>query len=182
MRQLAAITAAFLLAACGSNDVPSPAEREAGTEPVSEALAPDRVALHGEGLVAGAEAFYFAAGRSEVEGALAAALGKATDTIEMDECGAGPMTSTVYDGGLTVNFQEGGLVGWILTEASDRIEVDADVTLGMARADAGATESFMAIEDSTLGEEFAIASDKVGGFMEDDRVSLLYAGAQCFMR
>ena len=70
MRMIALGLAVFLLASCGGNDVPSPAERKAGAEAVPE-VDPELVAVHGQGIVAGAEAFYFAAGKNEVEGALA---------------------------------------------------------------------------------------------------------------
>ena len=181
MRTIALGLAALLLASCGSNDVPSPAERKAGAEAVAE-VDPGLVAVHGQGLVAGAEAFYFAAGRNEVEGALAGALGKAIETSELSECGAGPMTSTSYEGGLTVNFQDGSLVGWLLTGASEKVQVDADAAIGTPREDAEAAAGFAMIEDSTLGEEFMLAEDEIAGFIESDRVSMLYAGTQCFFR
>ena len=173
--------AAVLLASCGSNDVPSPAERKAGAEAPPE-VDPELVAVHGQGIVAGAEAFYFAAGKNEVEGALAASLGKAIESNEIEECGAGPMTSTSYEGGLTVNFQSGNLVGWLLTDASEQIVVDADAAIGTVRAEAEQVSGFTMIEESTLGEEFILTGEEIGGFIEDDAVSLLYAGTQCFFR
>ncbi|WP_027442201.1 hypothetical protein [Erythrobacter cryptus] len=62
MRAGLAVLAALLLAAgCDSGEVPSPTERAEGAA-AGEALAADVVELRGEGLSAGAEAFYFAAG------------------------------------------------------------------------------------------------------------------------
>jgi len=181
MRTIALGMAALLLVGCGSNDVPSPAERKAGAEAPPD-VDPDLVAVHGQGLVAGAEAFYFAAGRNEVESALASSLGKATDTTDMAECGAGPMTSTSFEGGLTVNFQDGNLVGWNLMGAPDNIVVDADVQVEMGEDQARAAQGFAMIAESTLGDEFVLTGEEIGGFFEEGQVSMLYAGTQCFFR
>lgn len=176
---LAALT--LTLGACDSGDVPSPAD-QLGADPVTAAqFDPAMVALHGDGLVAGAEAFYFAAGRNEVETALAKSLGDATEAGSMEECGAGPMEFIRFKDGLTVNFQDGNLVGWYLNETAENLSVDADVAMGMAAEDVAKIPGYNAIEDSTLGEEFII-SGQVAGFVEDDKVSMLYAGVQCFFR
>ncbi len=166
--------------ACDSGRVPSPADQQAGSAPTAQ-VDSDLVALHGEGIVAGAEAFYFAAGRSEVQSALAATLGEATRTEQQDECGAGPVVSSIYPGGLTVNFQSDSLAGWTLSEASETIVVDSDVAIGTARDEAEAAPGFAPMEGSTLGEEFMLG-DELGGLIEDGAVSMLYAGTQCFFR
>lgn len=180
MRGWAIGLAAVLLVGCGGNDVPSPAEREAGAQP---APIPEMagVALHGEGLAAGAEAFYFAAGRSEIDAALERILSETGEVMANAECGAGPMDFTVYPSGLTVNYQDGKLVGWSLRAASKAISVKGDVAIGTPRAEAEAAPGFALIEDSTLGEEFMLG-ESLAGFIEDDAVSLLYAGTQCFFR
>jgi hypothetical protein len=143
------------------------------------------VALHGEGLVAGAESFYFAAGRNEVETALTKVLGEPVSTSTNDECGAGPMNVTSYRGRLMVNFQDGSLVGWNIGTApegeADKIQIDADAVIGMPADELSKVPGFAPFEGSTLGEEFAL-SDRLGGFVEDGAVSMLYAGTQCFFR
>ncbi|MEP0390866.1 MAG: aspartate-semialdehyde dehydrogenase [Erythrobacter sp.] len=175
---------ALALASCDSGQVPSPADRMAGDVPV-DVVDEGLVALHGEGLVAGAESFYFAAGRNEVEAALAYVLGEPVSRNEIDECGAGIMAMTSYSGELTVNFQDGSLVGWNIGTAPEgeaaKIQIDADVAIGMPAEELADTAGYSPIEDSTLGEEFAL-SDRVGGFVDGGSVSMLYAGTQCFFR
>jgi len=157
------------LSACES-DVPSPADRLNGETADAIALEPGLVTLRSDGLTAGPESFFFAAGQVEVTTALSRSLGAAGDTSEMAECGAGPMES-----------QDGYLVGWFVDGGAENISVDGDVALGMPRNDAEAVSGYSVIQDSTLGEEFII-SGELAGFIEGDAVSTLYAGTQCFFR
>lgn len=169
---------AGLLAACDGG-VPPP-----GQEPLrssSPEVAEGEVMLRSEGLVAGSEAFYFAAGRSEVETALLPALGDPIDISENAECGTGPMQFTEYEGGLILNFQRGNLVGWNSRDASQTTQVAGDVQIASTRDVARQAEGFVAIEGSTLGDEFSLGG-AIGGFFEGDAVVMLYAGAQCFFR
>ncbi|MEE4199098.1 aspartate-semialdehyde dehydrogenase [Erythrobacter sp.] len=180
MRTLALAALAALLAGCGGNDVPSPAERQAGAEAGAE-IDEELVALHSQGLVAGAESFFFSAGQAEVTAALEDVLGEAGEASMNDECGAGPMAMVRYPGDLHVHFQDERLVGWRLGESAVNIEVDADVALGTPQAQAKAAPGFAPIKGSTLGDEF-IVGDELGGFIEDGEVAMLYAGTQCFFR
>ena len=66
---LLVLAGALALAGCDSGEVPSPAERQQGEAPAAPVSA-TRVELRSEGLAAGGEAFYFAAGKAEVEAAL----------------------------------------------------------------------------------------------------------------
>ncbi|MEM6826674.1 MAG: aspartate-semialdehyde dehydrogenase [Pseudomonadota bacterium] len=169
---------AFTLAACDSG-VPAP-----GQEPLrasSPQVAEDEIVLRAQGLVAGPEAFYFAAGRSEVEAALRSILGEPTERRDIEECGAGPMSLSEYANGLVVNFQRGNLAGWTLSQNENAPRVMGDVQIATSRDEVGDVDGFAAIEGSTLGDEFAIGN-AVGGFFEDDKVAMLYAGTQCFMR
>ena len=184
---LLALTGALALAACDSGGVPSPAERQQG-ETAAQPLAANAVELRAEGLSAGAEAFFFAAGQAEVEAALAKALGPKLRIGDNAECGAGPITFTDYAGGLTAHFQEGRLVGWNwhMTQDGDApatgtVKLAGDVQLGAARSLVEGAPGFTPIEGSTLGEEFALG-DAIGGFIEADKVAMLYAGTQCFFR
>lgn len=181
MRSGLALAMALSVSACDSGDVPSPAERMGGDPVITAQFDPAMVALHGEGVVAGAEAFFFAAGRNEVETALTKSLGQPAEAGTLEECGVGPMDFVRFEDGLTVNFQDGNLVGWYLNEAADNLSVDADVAMGMAADEVAAIPGYNAIEDSTLGEEFVI-SGQVAGFVEEGAVSMLYAGVQCFFR
>ena len=182
-----AVAAALALTACDSGEVPSPAERQQG-EAVQAPVAANVVELRAEGLAAGAEAFYFAAGQKEVEAALARALGPVLRSGENPECGAGTVAYADFAGGLTVHFQEGRLVGWNWRMAQDgdpaasgTLRLAGDVQVGTPRAEAEAAPGFAKVEGSTLGEEFALGA-KIGGFIEGDKVSMLYAGIQCFAR
>lgn len=184
---LIVLAGALMLAGCDSGGVPSPAEKLEGKEAAAP-LAADTVELRGEGLVAGPEAFFFAAGQKEVEAALAKALGPSLRSGDNGECGAGPITFVDYAGGLTAHFQEGRLVGWNWHAPQDgdrpatgTVKLAGQVQLGAPRAAVQAAPGFAKVEGSTLGEEFALG-DKVGGFIEGDVASMLYAGTQCFFR
>jgi hypothetical protein len=177
------------LAACDGGETPNPAESpQAAATPTAAPLAANAVELRGDGLVAGPEAFYFAAGQKEVEGALARALGAPLRSGENAECGAGPVTFTDFAGGLTAHFQDGKLVGWNWhgpqdgdTPASGTVKLAGPVQLGTARAAVELAPGFGAVENSTLGEEFVLG-DEIGGFIEADVVEMLHAGTQCFFR
>lgn len=177
----------LLLAACDSGSVPSPAEKRDGRA-IQTPIASDEVELRGEGLAAGAEAFFFAAGQSEVETALGKILGEPLRRGENRECGAGAITFTDFAGGLSAHFQQGRLVGWHwrLPQEGDRaatgtVRLAGNVQIGSARAVAEADPGFAPIEGSTLGEEFALGPE-IGGIVEGDAVEMLYAGTQCFFR
>lgn len=179
------IVSAFMLLGCGSNDVPSPVERIEQQTASTQEIPIEAVELRPDGLVAGAEAFYFAAGRNEVETALSAAIGDPRERASNDECGAGPVEFTYFAGGLSVHFQEERLVGWNLREPRDGEEADVsvvgEVQIGTDRATTTASAGFDAFDDSTLGEEFSLGPS-IGGFFEEDKVSMLYSGTQCFFR
>jgi hypothetical protein len=182
-----ALTGALVLTACDSGTVPSPAERQQG-KVEQQPLAANIVELRSEGLAAGAEAFFFAAGQAEVEAAVAKSVGPALRSGSNEECGAGPVTFTDFPGGLTAHFQEQRLVGWNWHLAQDgdlpgngTVRLAGNIQLGSARAAAQAASGYAAVEGSTLGEEFALG-DKIGGFIEGDKVTMLYAGTQCFFR
>lgn len=184
---LIALAGAVALAGCDSGDVPSPAERQQG-EAAQGAVAANAVELRGEGLSAGAEAFYFAAGKTEVEAALAKSLGASLRSGENAECGAGPITFTDYAGGLTAHFQQGRLVGWNWHAPQDgdraatgTVSLPGKVQISSPRTEVEAAPGFAKVEGSTLGEEFALGQN-IGGFIGGDKVEMLYAGTQCFFR
>ena len=182
MRAIVTGLMVLALAACDSGEVPSPAERMNNPNAAVDAdIDPSRVTLRTEGLSAGSESFYFAAGQNEVQTALAAALGGEGEVVSNDECGAGPMTFVDYPGGLSVNFQDGSLVGWSLSDAADNITTDAGFTIGTDRSQVEAMGGFSMIEGSTLGDEFVLG-EELAGFFEGGKVSMLYAGTQCFFR
>lgn len=182
-----ALASALALTGCDSGAVPSPAERQQG-QAMPQAIAANAVELRSEGLAAGSEAFFFAAGQAEVEAALARALGAPLRSGSNEECGAGPIIFTDFAGGLTAHFQEARLVGWNwhLTQDGDRpatgiVTLAGALQVGSPRSIAEAAPGFAVVEGSTLGEEFALG-DRIGGFIAGDAVEMLYAGMQCFFR
>lgn len=179
MRHALATFALLALAACGDSGVPPPGqEKLRASEPQ---VAANEVVLRAEGLVAGPEAFYFSAGKNEVEAALSKALGEPVERSENAECGSGPMQFTEYQGGLIVNFQSGNLSGWNARGEGGAMRLAGDVQVGSTRAEAEQADGFTAIPSSTLGDEFALGN-AMGGFFEGDRVVMMYAGSQCFFR
>jgi hypothetical protein len=186
---LVALVGTLALTGCDSGDVPSPAEAERGAQGGGAAVAENVVDLRGDGLAAGPEAFYFAAGRSEIEASLARALGEATGRSTNSECGAGPIDFTDFPGGLAVHFQQGRLVGWNWRTPQDGDKVgggvirlaDGNVGVGSARTAAEQVPGFARITASTLGDEFSLGPS-IGGFFDGDAISMLYAGTQCFFR
>lgn len=187
MRQFALLLTVIGLGACDSGSVPPPSEQQQlrAPSPAAEAQA---VSLTGDGISAGPEAFLFAAGKNEVEGALEGVLGKPVGSGTNEECGAGSMDFTDFAGGLTVNFQQGSMVGWFWRLPQDgdasskaEISVPGDVQLGTSAVDASGADGFDLIDESTLEGEFSLGN-KLGGFIENDEVSTLYSGVQCFFR
>ena len=179
MRKLLLCCSVLALYACDGGDVPPP-----GQEPLRSStpqVAEDEVELRGQGLAAGSEAFYFAAGRKEVEAALQPILGEPVIVTENPECGAGLMQFTEYSNGLIINFQRDNLVGWNSRDDGGSSRVVGDVQIGTLLGEAMAAQGFTLIEDSTLGAEFTLGN-AMGGFLEDGKVVMLYAGAQCFFR
>lgn len=185
MRTFILSISALALAACDSGNVPSPTDRMNDPAAGAESVAIEGVELRGDGLVAGAEAFYFSAGQNEVVGSLSALLGEPVDNAANEECGAGPMQFASFAGGLTVNFKDGLLVGWNLGRADDaeaqQIAVVGDVQIGSDRAAATSADGYKPFAESTLGDEFSLGP-RLGGFIEEDAVSMMYAGTQCFFR
>ena len=179
MRGFLLVLIALALTACDSGSVPPP-----GQEPLRSSSAQvqeGEILLRSQGLVAGSEAFYFAAGRNEIETALAPILGEPVEVSENPMCGTGEMQFTEYEGGLLLNYQRGNLVGWNTRDKLGMTRVAGDVQIGSPRSVAQEAKGFTPIEGSTLGDEFALG-DAMGGFFEDDAVVMLYAGAQCFFR
>lgn len=187
--RMALVTLAGVVALAGcDSDVPSPAERQQQGDAATAEVPAGTVELTGRGLSAGPESFYFAAGKTEVEAALARTLGKPLRSGTNQECGAGPMVFTDFAGGLTVHFQDDRLVGWNWHAPQDgdvdpvgTVRLAGTIQLGNPRSVVAAAPGFALVEGSTLGEEFALG-EMIGGFIEGDAIGMLYAGTQCFFR
>ena len=187
---VAALAGALALTGCDSGSAPEAAATGTASveAPAEVPPAANAVELRGDGLAAGPESFFFAAGQAEVEAALAKALGPKLRTGENQECGAGPVTFTDYAGGLTAHFQKGQLVGWNWHAMQDgdtapkgTITLAGTVQVGSARSVVEAAPGFAKVDGSTLGEEFTLGENR-GGFIAGDKVEMLFAGTQCFFR
>jgi hypothetical protein len=92
------------------------------------------------------------------------------------DCGASPITSAAWEGGLTLNFQDGNFVGWVNTDPE--LPVAGGFRAGQPRLEMPQ----VSFQVTTLGTEFA-RSEIYGILTEDDaRILLLYAGVTCFFR
>lgn len=189
---------ALILAACGQgaddgtatgDDAAAAATAETAD---SDAEAPaDGIVLGGEGITVGSETLFFNAGRAEVDSAVSAQLGEATDSGVNEECGAGPTRITSYAGGLSLNYQDDKLVGWYFeprdgeAAASVPIAGPGGVTQGSSAAEVDAALDVENFDESTLGDEF-YSDQAIGGFFEgegDARIlRSLFAGTNCFFR
>ncbi|MEE4538986.1 MAG: aspartate-semialdehyde dehydrogenase [Erythrobacter sp.] len=186
MRKIHVAMIALVVAACDGGSQPPPGQEP--LRPSRPQVAENEVVLSSEGLTVGSESFYFAAGQNEVERKLSSILGAPQNEATNPDCGQGTMDFTGYRGGLTVNFRNGALVGWEHAARAHgnrggggEVRVAGDIALGMARAEAAAVEGFQPLEKTALGDEFALG-ERMGGFITQDRVSIVYAGATCFVR
>jgi hypothetical protein len=127
----------------------------------------------------------FGSPREAVDAELTRVLGPTEGRSSNDECGAGPMEFSNFTGGLSVNFQDGKLVGWFVDAADGMIETDKGLAVNVAKGAAEGNYNLTMVTDSTLGDEF-YTEEGVGGFLEGEanaaRVASLYAGTNCFFR
>lgn len=189
-RQMVAVGLSAAIVAC------SPAQDDPNTDetvlsgPVAATVQPGTVQVSGDGVsVSGPLGTYLAfnSQREPVEQELAKALGEPQARDSNDECGAGPMEFTTFTGGLTLNFQNGNLVGWFIQKGDGAVDITTaeGIGLGSAMTAVEAVYSVEMMEDSTLGSEF-FTDEQIGGFLgksDGNRViESLYAGTNCFFR
>lgn len=180
MRIILTAVALAALAACNRQETAAPAAQQQAT--TNEAGKPDPIVLSGNAIARSGEQLAFGAPRDRADGLVAQAGVTGPENSANDECGAGPMEFSRHPGGLTLNYQDGKLVGWLLDERSDTVTVEGGLAIGAGRTVAEALPGFAPVDGSTLGDEFYSESRGIGGFLEEDRVSLLYAGTNCFFR
>lgn len=201
MRHFTSLALIVLLAACKPAADSAPAEKEPAALPVPEAkadgpaAATTAIGLDGQGLrfvdkVNGKTSLLaFGVPRSQAEEALARVMGKESDRSSNEECGAGPMDFSRYDA-MTLNFQDGKFAGWFLGNepGADQYSTMSGIAVGTSRAEAAASVRLVAIEDSTLGEEFSLGEGEraVGGMFaapgDSAKIDALFAGVNCFFR
>ena len=201
MRKLTTLIIIGLLAACkpAADKAPAAPEPAAPAMPAAKADGPNAatiaVSLDGEGLrfidkASGkASLLAFGAPRAQAETALANVAGTLDDRSSNAECGAGPMDFTRYDA-MTLNFQDDKFVGWFLGNepGASTYSTMSGIAIGTTRAKASESVTLVAIEDSTLGEEFSLGTgdNTVGGMFaapgDTAKIDALFAGANCFFR
>lgn len=186
MRRLVIVAASLALAACGDTEEAATAdEATPGVEAAIAAEETQTIDLQASGLVlppqGGNEALEvpFGSNRAAAETTLGIVLGEVVSRGENDECSAGPIQTTEYDG-LTLNFQDSDFVGWFARDPY----LPPETRLGLLSA--GGIEM---VEDSTLGEEFIIGaaegpviSGLFDGSGDEARVQHLWAGTNCLFR
>ncbi|WP_271438556.1 aspartate-semialdehyde dehydrogenase [Pontixanthobacter luteolus] len=144
--------------------------------------------LSGDGLAAAwsTSGLPFGAARTEVDALLRPVLGSSLSNSTNSECGAGPIASASYPGGLTVNYQEDRLVGWFLADAEQAGPLRVASKFGTENTVSdlrSGLDGFEMVDGSTLGNEFT--SDMgIGGFLDENAVDIdaFYAGTNCFFR
>lgn len=201
MRNVTTLVMIGLLAACkpAADKAPVDADPVAPAVPEAKADGPNAattaISLDGEGLRfidknnGKTSLLAFGVPRAQAEEALARVAGTLDDRSTNEECGAGTMEFTRYDA-MTLNFQDGKFVGWFLGNepGADLYSTMSGIAIGTTRAKAAESVKLVAIEDSTLGEEFTLGAgqDSVGGMFaapgDAAKIDALFAGMNCFFR
>ena len=201
MRNVSTLVMIGMLAACkpAADKAPVDADPVAPAVPEAKADGPNAattaISLDGEGLRfidknnGKTSLLAFGVSRAQAEEALARVAGTLDDRSTNEECGAGTMEFTRYDA-MTLNFQDGKFVGWFLGNepGADLYSTMSGIAIGTTRAKAAESVKLVAIEDSTLGEEFTLGAgqDSVGGMFaapgEAAKIDALFAGMNCFFR
>ena len=201
MRNVSTLVMIGMLAACkpAADKAPVDADPVAPAVPEAKADGPNAattaISLDGEGLRfidknnGKTSLLAFGVSRAQAEEALARVAGTLDDRSTNEECGAGTMEFTRYDA-MTLNFQDGKFVGWFLGNepGADLYSTMSGIAIGTTRAKAAESVKLVAIEDSTLGEEFTLGAgqDSIGGMFaapgEAAKIDALFAGMNCFFR
>lgn len=201
MRNVSTLVMIGLLAACkpAADKAPVDADPVAPAVPEAKADGPNAattaISLDEEGLRfidknnGKTSLLAFGVPRAQAEEALARVAGTLDDRSTNEECGAGTMEFTRYDA-MTLNFQDGKFVGWFLGNepGADLYSTMSGIAIGTTRAKAAESVKLVAIEDSTLGEEFTLGAgeNSVGGMFaapgDAAKIDALFAGVNCFFR
>jgi len=201
MRNVSTLVMIGMLAACkpAADKAPVDADPVAPAVPEAKADGPNAattaISLDGEGLRfidknnGKTSLLAFGVPRAQAEEALARVAGTLDDRSTNEECGAGTMEFTRYDA-MSRHFQDGKFVGWFLGNepGADLYSTMSGIAIGTTRAKAAESVKLVAIEDSTLGEEFTLGAgqDSVGGMFaapgEAAKIDALFAGMNCFFR
>lgn len=200
MRIVGAVLVALACAGCQQQEevaaanvaAPAPTPRATpvatATEPAEAVapllnLAPDGLTLV-DAKSGSARHITFGTPQFEATQSVDTALGNFTGQAENPECGAGPLTSFDYTGGLTLYFQNKRFAGWEL-DGEGGLTTANGIGIGMTRAALEKAGSVVAMAaESSIGHEFT-AGD-LSGLLSDlgatGRVTSLWAGTTCIFR
>ncbi|MGC1269414.1 MAG: hypothetical protein WA842_02330 [Croceibacterium sp.] len=156
-------------------------------EPAALALMADGLSLLPVGVFQ-PQVIGFGSPRAAVEKAAASAFpGIMPQRSRNGECGAGALDFSAYDT-LTLNFQNGLLVGWFAKSPANIATIDG-IRPGITRAELESERQVEMIADSTLDGEFRYFlpnQTEIGGFLDGAGsgavVTALHSGTNCFFR
>ena len=204
MRLAGSLALALALSACGPSDSPQAQPTRAAAPGSSSSWAANTLApavaaraslaLDAEGLrlvapdTGRTTLLAFGAERGQVEQAVQRAIGISPDRFTGEECPAGP-TQFARFGELQLAFQDDRWIGWALNGEDKHTTLDG-IGIGTTRREAEASRAVTAIPESTLGDEFVLASPEqetaIGGMFSgpggDARIEYLWAGVACNFR
>ena len=164
----------------GADIPPTNATIDSAAAPTVQ-LAADGLALASS---AGSRHLAFNGAHDATVQAVTAVLGEPADQGTNPECGAGPLDSVDYKGGLALFFQDGKFVGWDL-DGRDGSSLKTAGGIGIGSTlqqlrDAGD----VAVQDTSLGIEFT--AGEMSGLLTANRpegkITSLWAGTICAFR
>jgi hypothetical protein len=198
MRPRHVLLAAVLLASCGSDRTAeagggnaSDSAAVASTPPdTAQAAAADSRAAPGgpavvlapDGLEVGGSKLAFGQPQPRVLSAAGAALGAAKNEGRQEECPAGPLHQTTFDG-VQLVFQDSAFVGWAAQSGSP-LRTSAGIGPGSTQAQIKAAYPAATVDETSLGTEF-IAGDLYGVFADSTAsapLEIMFAGINCIFR
>ncbi|KTE40437.1 MULTISPECIES: hypothetical protein [unclassified Sphingopyxis] len=195
MLKVAAAAILLLLGACSSpSSAPGtePAQKTSQPAPVVPDATPSKpsppkpapaVLLSPGGLVAAGQLLRFGIPRAEIEDAIGAAQGAATERGSSSECGAGTVDYTRYKDGLQLTFQDGKFAGWTINAAASPLRTAKGIGIGSTRQELDAAFADLTVEDSSLGLLFS--SGDLTGLLDIDGIEGLvtdiWAGTVCLI-
>lgn len=96
-------------------------------------------------------------------------------TTRRADCAAGPVTSAVWPGGLTLTFQSGDFRGWVSRDSA--LRTASGLRVGTDRTSVAALPA-VRFSQGAQGEEFSVGGIR-GVIAADGRVGALWAGTTC---
>ena len=114
-----------------------------------------------------------------------AALGNPIEQARNEDCGAGALDYAAFRQGLSLYFQDGKFAGWDLDgRENGKFQTMNGIGIGMTRKALEAAAGKVDVEESSIGQEFAIGemSGLLSSAAADGKVTNLWAGVNCIAR